>query len=132
RRDVLHEAAELLHEHDRLVDGFVHLPVRGDERSAHVRQPSGPSLFRASTHGRLRPPRNSSDAPPPVEMCVIRSLTPALATAAIESPPPMTVVPFTAATASATSIVPFAKASISKTPIGPFQITVLACARTSR
>ena len=44
----------------------------------------------------------------------------------------MTVVPFTAATALATSIVPFAKASISKTPIGPFQMTVFAPAMTSR
>ena len=30
--DVLDHAAELLDEHDRLVDGLVHLPVRGDER----------------------------------------------------------------------------------------------------
>ena len=82
--------------------------------------------------GQLPPPRNSSDAPPPVEMCVIRSVTPALATAAIESPPPITVVPFTAATAFATAIVPFAKASISNTPIGPFQITVFAPAMTER
>ena len=36
----------------------------------------------------------------------MRSVTPALATAATESPPPMTVVPVTAATACATAIVP--------------------------
>ena len=42
----------------------------------------------AATPGKIRPPRNSSDAPPPVEMCVILSVTPALATAAIESPRP--------------------------------------------
>ena len=47
----------------------------------------------AATPGSVRPPRNSSDAPPPVEMCVMRSATPAFLTAAIESPPPMIVVP---------------------------------------
>ena len=62
----------------------------------------------------------------------MRSVTPAFATAAIESPPPMTVVPFTSATAFATSIVPFANASISNTPIGPFQMTVCAGAITDR
>jgi hypothetical protein len=60
----------------------------------------------AATPGSVRPPRNSSDAPPPVETCEMRSVTPAFATAAIESPPPMTVVPFTAATAWATASVP--------------------------
>ena len=34
-RDVLDDPPELLDEHDRLVDGLVHLPVRRDERSAH-------------------------------------------------------------------------------------------------
>ena len=62
----------------------------------------------AATPGSVWPPRNSSDAPPPVEMWVIRSATPAFVTAAIESPPPMIVVPFTAATALATAIVPVA------------------------
>ena len=75
-------------------------------------------LGNAATPGSVRPPRNSSDAPPPVEMCVIRSATPAFFTAAIESPPPTIVVPFTLATACAIAIVPFANASISKTPIG--------------
>ena len=73
-----------------------------------------------------RPPRNSSEAPPPVEMWLMRSATPAFVTAAIESPPPMIVVPVTPATASATALVPFANASISNTPIGPFQTTVFA------
>ena len=54
---------------------------------------------RTATPGSVRPPSHSSDAPPPVEMCVILSATPAFFTAAIESPPPMMVVPFTAATA---------------------------------
>ena len=42
----------------------------------------------ASTPGNLRPSRNSSDAPPPVEMWVILSATFAAFTAATESPPP--------------------------------------------
>src|SRR5207244_2512580 len=120
--DVVHrirQLAELLDERDRLLDGLVHLPVRGEEGCSHL---SG----NAATPGSSRPPRNSSDAPPPVEMCVILPLTPAFATAAIESPPPTTVVPCTDATAFATSTVPFANASISKTPIGPFQTTVFA------
>src|SRR5580765_7699120 len=65
--------------------------------------------LRAATPGRTRPPRNSSEAPPPVEIWVIRSAMPAFFTAAIESPPPMMVVPFTAATACATALVPAAK-----------------------
>src|SRR5687768_11308260 len=84
---------------------------------------------KAATPGSVCPPRNSSEAPPPVEMCVMRSVTPAFATAAMESPPPTMVVPLTSATASATAIVPCANASISKTPIGPFQTTVLASRR---
>src|ERR1700732_2628534 len=42
----------------------------------------------ASTPGSFFPSRNSSDAPPPVEMWVILSATPAACTAATESPPP--------------------------------------------
>ena len=57
---------------------------------------------------------------------MIFDATPALFTAATESPPPMMVVPCTAATASATPIVPFANGSISNTPIGPFHTTVFA------
>ena len=55
----------------------------------------------------------------------------ACSTAAIESPPPMIVVPRTSATARATAIVPFANVSISNTPIGPFQTTVLASFKAS-
>src|SRR4029453_12646927 len=158
--DVLHHAAELFDEHDRLVHGLVHLPVGADEWDSHgcvlaglrrhflmlagphPRELSlggaarGATLRRlaraagaqpsATTPGSWRPPRHSSDAPPPVEMCLMRSVTPALATAAIESPPPITVVPATDATALATSMVPVANTSISNTPIGPFQTTVLA------
>src|SRR5215472_9241843 len=42
----------------------------------------------ASTPGSFLPSRNSSDAPPPVEMWVILSAMPACCTAATESPPP--------------------------------------------
>jgi len=42
----------------------------------------------ASTPGSFLPSRNSSDAPPPVEMCVILSATFAACAAATESPPP--------------------------------------------
>ena len=46
----------------------------------------------ATTPGKSFPSRNSSEAPPPVEMCVILSPKPRLFTAAAESPPPMIVV----------------------------------------
>ncbi|MNC95827.1 hypothetical protein D3C83_130360 [compost metagenome] len=61
-------------------------------------------------------------------MCVILSATPAALIAATESPPPMIVVPLTAATALATASVPFANGATSNTPIGPFQTTVFASA----
>src|SRR5207253_4061182 len=88
-------------------------------------------VVRASTPGSLRPPRNSRDAPPPVEMCEILSATPDWCTAATESPPPtMDVAPesVAAATAFAISSVPLANAGISKTPIGPFHTMVFALA----
>ena len=59
---------------------------------------------------------------------MILSATPAACTAATESPPPMIVVPCTAATAWATPIVPAANGAISNTPIGPFHTTVFAVA----
>lgn len=40
----------------------------------------------------LFPSKNSREAPPPVEMCVILSANPNWLTAAAESPPPMIVV----------------------------------------
>ena len=49
-------------------------------------------------------------------------------TAAAESPPPTTVNPGAAATASATARVPAANGSSSNAPIGPFQNTVPASA----
>src|SRR6267142_84072 len=45
-------------------------------------------LVSASTPGSLRPPRNSREAPPPVEMCEILPATPDWWTAATASPPP--------------------------------------------
>src|SRR5262249_25070226 len=106
--DVLHRAAQLLHEEDGFVHRLEHLPVASDERNAHKTLAGGgggrswspslpsppshpphpaypapalpaPPAFSASaaTPGSVRPPRNSSEAPPPVEMCVIRSATPA-------------------------------------------------------
>src|SRR5208283_1910138 len=86
-------------------------------------------LLRASTPGSFLPSRNSSDAPPPVEMCVILSATPAAFTAATLSPPPTmeTAAPFSA-TASAIFFVPLANASISNTPMGPFHTIVRAIA----
>ena len=128
----LDEDGELAHERDRFAHGLVHLPVRGEHWNAHALCPSRclPSVPRRLAA--LLPPRNSSDAPPPVEMCVIESATPACVTAATESPPPMIVVPWTAATARATPIVPAANGGISNTPIGPFQTTVFARRMMSR
>src|ERR1700674_5357158 len=74
----------------------------------------------ASTPGSFLPSRNSSDAPPPVEMWVILSATPAALTAATESPPPTIVVaPAFSATASAILKVPLANGGKLKTPMGP-------------
>src|SRR5271157_3158534 len=104
---------------------LVHLPVAGDYPAAFY----GAHLsVSASTPGSLRPPRNSSEAPPPVEMCEICFATPDWCTAATESPPPiMDMAPavVAAATALAISSVPLANAGISNTPIGPFHTMVL-------
>src|ERR1700678_3353311 len=79
----------------------------------------------ASTPGNFLPARNSSEAPPPVEMWVILSATPAALTAATESPPPtIDVAPGLSATACAILKVPFANGGNSKTPMGPFQTLV--------
>src|SRR5579864_8144967 len=119
-----HERGE---ERPRLALRLEHLPVSGNDatslRCAHY------LLVSASTPGSLRPPRNSREAPPPVEMCEILLATPDWCTAATESPPPMMEVApavVAAATALATSSVPFANAGISKTPMGPFHTMVLA------
>src|SRR6202049_4819587 len=89
---------------------------------------AAPSNFsvNAATPGSSIPARNSSDAPPPVEICEILSATPALCTAFSESPPPTTETAPDSATAFATPTVPLSNGCISKTPIGPFQMMVLA------
>src|SRR5215470_3098351 len=103
-----------------------HLPVADDERRAHQA-----ASVRAATPGSVRPSRNSRKAPPAVEMYPILSLTPAALTAAIVSPPPITLNAGAPATARATATVPAANGGFSKTPIGPFHTIVLAVASTA-
>src|SRR5690348_17087768 len=76
------------------------------------------------TPGSSIPARNSSDAPPPVEMCEILSATPADLTAFSESPPPTTDSAPDCAMALASATVPLSKGGFSNTPIGPFQMMV--------
>ena len=78
--------------------------------------------------GSSRPSISSSEAPPPVEIQSTESARPNLCSAATESPPPTTVWPGAAATASATARVPASNGGTSKAPIGPFQKTVPALA----
>ena len=96
---------------------------RLDKRSASRRSCSSSScprpaghgsslrLSSAATPGSMRPSISSSVAPPPVETCVTRPVRPNVASAATESPPPTTVVPGHAATASATVRVPCSNAA---------------------
>src|SRR3712207_5966322 len=107
----------------RLAARLVHLPVGRDERGAGHRS--------TSTPGSSLPSTSSSDAPPPVDTWLTRSVSPNCASAATESPPPTTVVPSQSATARATASVPAAKGGSSKAPIGPFQNTVPAPRTTS-
>src|SRR5579875_497819 len=119
---------------------IVHLPITGDNRGArrgsrHHRSPHPQRSCRAATPGSTRPSRNSNEAPPPVDTCVILSAAPACSTAAAESPPPTTVVApraVQAARISMTALVPRAKAGISATPRVPFQTTVWAFSSTWR
>src|SRR3569833_1445443 len=87
---------------------------------------SAPYRSSAATPGKVRPARNSSDAPPPVETCEILLVTPAAMIAFSESPPPTTDVAPESATALASATVPASNGGFTKMPIGPFQITVLA------
>src|SRR5436309_3369275 len=97
-----------------------------DQLDAGVHAPAPTPAGRSSstvTPGSSRPSRNSSEAPPPVEMWLIRPARPCWVTAATESPPPTTTVaPPSARSANirATALVPWAKDGISKTPNGPF------------
>src|SRR5205823_3535439 len=75
----------------------------GEERQLnHLITPSLHYSFSdsAATPGNSLPSSNSSEAPPPVEMNVILSASPACLTAVTESPPPMIVVPPDCASAS--------------------------------
>src|SRR6185369_11786963 len=97
---------------------------------AHRLTHSGP--WSTATPGNVLPSRYSNDAPPPVEMWLNDPASrPSRRTAAAESPPPTTLKPGQAATASATPFVPAANGATSNTPIGPFQKTVCASARTA-
>src|SRR5580658_4790376 len=95
--------------------------LRGGVQSFHFLSVS------ASTPGSFFPSRNSSDAPPPVEMWVIFSATPAACAAATESPPPtIEIAPTFSATACAILNVPLENPGTSNTPIGPFHKIVRA------
>src|ERR1700737_868683 len=86
----------------------------------------------ASTPGSFLPPRNSGEAPAPVEICVILSGAPGALTAETESPPPtIEVAPTFSATAWAILKVPLAKGATSNTPMGPFHKMVAARAISS-
>src|ERR1700728_4168158 len=80
----------------------------------------------AATPGSSIPARNSSDAPPPVEICEIRSATPADLIAFSESPPPTTLTAPDHATAFASATVPRSNGGTSNTPIAPLQPLVPA------
>ena len=62
-----------------------------------------------SIPGNVLPSRNSNDAPPPVEICVILSANPCFSIAAAESPPPIIVIASKFAKILATSFVPASK-----------------------
>src|ERR1700691_6021828 len=109
--------------------GFVALSAVGGTDALTACRASYLSVS-AATPGNSIPARNSSDAPPPVEICEIWSATPADLMAFSESPPPTTDVAPEAATAFASATVPRSNGFFSKTPMGPFQITVLAVRTT--
>src|SRR3954447_16619332 len=105
-----------------------HLLVKFPQQLFFLRHECAPYLLvSASTPGSFLPSRNSSEAPPPVEMCVILSATPACFTALTLSPPPtMEVAPALSVTACAIAVVPLANCGNSNTPIGPFHTMVRA------
>src|SRR3977135_842608 len=135
---VFHHWQEFAEELVGLAGSLEHLPVGGQQFCAghgipfksSIRQSAlsiQPLLVRASTPGSFLPSRNSSEAPPPVEMWVILSATPAWRTAETEAPPPaMEGRPRLRAPACASLNVPLEKAATSNTPIGPFQMMVRA------
>src|SRR5438045_6116868 len=85
--DIAQVETERLDESRRLRLSHVHLPIGCDDFFAHYFL-----SVNAATPGNSLPSSNSSEAPPPVEMNVILSASPACFTAVTESPPPMMVV----------------------------------------
>lgn len=73
---------------------------------------------------RVFPERNGSEAPPPVETCVILPAIPSCVTASAVNPPPVTVVALRSASAVAMVVIPLENCGISNTPTGPFHTTV--------
>ena len=72
------------------------------------------------TPGNSLPSKNSKDAPPPVDTCVILSSKPILDTASTVDPPPIIVIACVFTILVAIAFVPEEKLLISNTPIGPF------------
>src|SRR5204863_3043928 len=124
--DIAQVEKERLDESRRLRLSHIHLPIGCDDFLAHYFL-----SVNAATPGNSLPSSNSSDAPPPVELNVILSASPACFTAVTEPPPPIMVVAFECARASAIAMVPVANAGISKTPTGPFHRIVFALAISS-
>src|SRR5438309_964542 len=94
--DVSEGAFQIADQVEGFGDGFVHLPIPGDDYFAFLihaarskGEGSGYLSVRAATPGRTAPSRNSRLAPPPVLMKVTRSARPALLRAFTLSPPPM-------------------------------------------
>src|SRR2546428_5416734 len=106
---------------ERYVHGHSRIPPRiedlagGDGRDRRVGHRSGI----AATPGRVLPSISSSDAPPPVETCVILSARPASSTAWTDSPPPTTVVAELWAMSSAMRRGPFPDARSPPNPTRP-------------
>src|SRR5262249_51377703 len=74
-RDVFDQRNQGLYGGHRFSHRLIHFPISGNQWSTHHKPHD---LFvKASTPGSDLPARNSSEAPPPVEMCVILSATPA-------------------------------------------------------
>src|SRR5206468_2658721 len=88
------------------------LDVNGDRRvAARIEDLAAPNCRDArrahrsgiaATPGSVFPSMSSSDAPPPVDTCVILSASPASSTACTDSPPPTTVTAPLLASSSAT------------------------------
>src|SRR5262245_11687004 len=127
--DVLDGRYQSVKKNARFGPRLKHFPVASDDRSSHGF--IGYLFVNASTPGSFWPDRNSRDAPPPVDICVIFDSTPDCATAAAESPPPTIENAFDSATARAMAKVPWANFGFSKTPIGTFHTMVFAERMTS-